>query len=250
MGRLCPTLAAAARLWLCPTLAAAAWLWLCPGLPARAQVDEPRPAGPDCADAAVARVQRRYEGMRDLRARFEQTSLAVALGSAGAPAATASRGRVWFAKPGRMRWSYEAPEPSLVVSDGETLWVYDPTRAEAHRMPVDEGFLSGTAIQFLLGQGDLRVAFHVEARRCDPGAWELELRPRQPATYERLRLRIDAASGDVLETGIVDLLGNETRVAFSEIEVDAGAGPELFRFDAPEGVRVIDLGAPATGSEE
>lgn len=232
-------------------LAAAAWLWLGPGpLPAQAGGEEPRAAAADCASAAVARVQERYEGLRDLRARFEQTTRSVALGSAGAPAVTVSRGHVSFARPGRMRWSYEAPEPSLVVSDGSTLWVYDPARAEAQRMPVSEGFLSGTAIQFLLGEGDLVAAFRVTARRCDPDVYELELLPRQPATYERLDLRIDPGSGDVLETGLVDLLGNETRVVFSGIEVDAGAAPELFRFEAPAGVRVIDLGAPTPGPEK
>jgi len=59
---------------------------------------------------------------------------------------TLTRGRVVFAKPGRMRWVYESPEPSLVVSDGETLWIYDPAAREAQRLPVTQGYLTGAAL--------------------------------------------------------------------------------------------------------
>lgn len=202
-----------------------------------------------CVDVAVERVQHRYEGIRDLRASFEQTSRSVALG-AGTPGAVAtSRGRVVFAKPGRMRWSYDEPEPSLVVSDGRLLSIYDPGRGELQRFPVGEAFLSGAGIQFLLGEGDLRREFEISAVACEEAASELELVPRQPASYERLRLRIDARNGDVLRTQIVDLLGNRTEVAFRDIEVDTAPGPELFRFEPPEGVRVIELDLPGAGSE-
>jgi outer membrane lipoprotein carrier protein len=197
-----------------------------------------------CVEAAVERVQRRYEGIRDLSARFEQTSHSVALGSARPGAVTTSRGRVVFAKPGRMRWSYEEPEPSLVVSDGRVLSIYDPGRRELQRLAVGEGFLSGTAIQFLLGEGDLLREFEVAPVTCEEGATELELVPREPATYEKLRLRVDAETGDVLRTAVVDLLGNRTEVVFREIRVDTAPGSELFTFEPPEGVRVIELGLP------
>ena len=202
-----------------------------------------------CVDVAVELVQRRYEGIRDLRASFEQTTRSVALGSGTPGAVATSRGRVVFAKPGRMRWSYDEPEPSLVLSDGRLLSIYDPGRGELQRLPVGQAFLSGAGIQFLLGEGELRREFEISAVACEAAATELELVPRQPASYERLRLRIDARSGDVLRTEIVDLLGNHTVVAFRDIEVDTAPGPELFRFEPPEGVRVIELGVPGAGSE-
>ena len=99
-----------------------------------------------------------------------------------------SRGRVTLAKPGKMRWTYEEPEPSLVVSDGKTVWIYDPAFDEVQKLPAAEGFLTGAAAQFLLGAGDMRRDFKVAAVSCDETAAELELVPRQPATYEKLFL--------------------------------------------------------------
>jgi outer membrane lipoprotein carrier protein len=174
-----------------------------------------------------------------MSARFEQTTRSVALGGSGA--STTSRGTVVFAKPGKMRWSYTEPEESLVVSDGQWLWLYDPVHAEAQKLPVGEGYLSGAAIQFLLGEGRILEDFRVEAERCDAERAHLDLWPRKPAAYEKLRVVADVGSGDILETEIVDLLGNVTRVSFRELRVNLDPPDDLFRFRAPAGVSVIEL---------
>lgn len=215
-------------------------LWLAAPPPAAADSASDAQA---CAERAVEAVQQRYRRLADLRARFEQTTRAVALGSAAAATQRAS-GRVWFAKPGKMRWSYEEPEPSLMVSDGRTLWLYDPTLGEAQRLPVGEGALSGAAIQFLLGEGDIHAAFEVRPEACDEASASLTLVPREPASYERLGIRADPRTGDVLETRIVDLLGNATEVRFSELEANRDPPADVFTFEVPEGVRVIDLAPP------
>ena len=140
-----------------------------------------------------------------------------------------------------MRWSYEKPDPSLVVSDGTTLWLYDPVRAEAQRLPVSDEYMSGAAIQFLLGDSDLLQEFHLIAANCGARGVSLELRPRRSATYEKLRVVTDPSSGDLLQTEIVDLFGNVTTVAFSDIEANRAPSEEQFRFEPPEGVRGIEL---------
>jgi outer membrane lipoprotein-sorting protein len=200
---------------------------------------------PDCVRATVEAIQKRYEAVDDLRASFEQTTRSVALGASGP--LTTSRGRVVFAKPGKMRWSYSEPEESLVVSDGRWLWLYDPLQREAQKLAVGDGYLSGAAIQFLMGEGEILRNFRVTAESCDESQARLALVPRRPASYERLRVRADRVSGDLLETEIVDLLGNVTRVAFEGIETNVDPAPELFRFVPPAGVAVIELDAPPRG---
>ena len=196
-----------------------------------------------CADSAVVAVQKRYESVSDLSARFVQESRSVALGAAAAW--TRSSGEVVFAKPGRMRWRYLEPEPSLVVSDGQWLWTYAPELGEAQKLPVGDGALSGTAIQFLLGAGDLRETFQVRELGCTAAEARLELTPREPSVYETLRLVVARETGDVRESEVTDLLGNVTRVRFEDVRVDLGPAPDLFHFEAPEGVEVIEIAPPA-----
>jgi outer membrane lipoprotein carrier protein len=196
---------------------------------------------PACLERTVDAIQARYESVRDFSARFEQTTRPAHTGASAAQP-VASRGRVVVAKPSRMRWSYETPEPSLVVSDGETLWIYDPGFGEAQRLPVDEGFLSGAAVQFLLGQGDMRREFAISlVGSCAAERVELELVPREPASYEKLRVVASPVTGDLARTEVHDLLGNVTVVAFSQLEFNRDPPAATFRFDPPDGVTVVDL---------
>lgn len=194
----------------------------------------------NCAEEIARRVQRRYESVERLEARFEQRMRSVAFGSSSMGSAP-TRGHVAFSKPGRMRWAYEEPEPSLVVSDGSTLWIYDPAAGEAQSMPVDEGYLSGAAFQFLLGEGDILASFDVGAVDCEAPVVRLVLRPSEPSTYQLLEIRTDPATGDVHGTAVEDLFGNRTEVDFLELKTNPDLAAGLFSFVPPEGVRVEAL---------
>jgi outer membrane lipoprotein-sorting protein len=194
----------------------------------------------DCGDTAAAALQQRYELARDLRADIIQTTSAVALGPESSQQMT-SKGSVVLAKPGKFRWSYEEPEPSLVVSDGKTLWIYDPEFREAQKLPAAEGFLSAAAVQFLLGEGDMKRDFEISALSCGSNAAELKLVPRSVAAYEKIHVLLDPTTGDLLRTTIFFVLGNVTEVAFSNIEINRNPAPEVFQLVLPADVRVIEL---------
>ncbi len=195
---------------------------------------------PGCAEQVALRVQSHYDGVRDLDAEFSQSTRSVVLGSVPGEE-TSARGRVVFAKPGRMRWAYESPEPSLVVSDGETLWIYDPAAKEVQVLSVDAGFLSGTAIQFLLGEGEILESFSVDAESCEGEEVSLGLRPKQSSSYERMELRVYKASGAIRATAVVDLFGNRTDVVFEKVQRNQGPSDALFRFEPAEDDRVLTL---------
>jgi outer membrane lipoprotein carrier protein len=199
------------------------------------------PPAPACGPEVAARIQARYDGIGSLRARFTQTTRNVAFGGDAGPASAPASGRVEFAKPGRMRFEYEVPEPSLVVSDGKTLWIYDPAAKEVQVLAVAGDFLSAAAIQFLLGEGHLAESFEVTAKSCAPERAELELRPRAESSYERIDVVADPKSGWIRETTVHDLLGNQTHVAFEGIEAGGPVDEARFRFEPPEGVRVLTL---------
>ncbi len=213
-----------------------------------------------CAEDVARSVQTHYDSVRDFRAEFEQTTRSVLFGSAGGFGAAGSglsvpiRGEVVFAKPGKMRWTYTEPEPSLVVSDGQTLWIYSPVLKEAQRLPVTEGYLTGAALQFLLGEGKLLESFKVTSESCpfEPNVdkfgkqiprvtVELELEPKQPTSYERLGLTANLATGAVVATRVVDLFGNETVIAFEKIEQNLDPSADTFHFVPGDDVEVIEL---------
>lgn len=216
--------------------------------PGSGSEDAPAPDAVDvdsaCGERVAALVQARYDRIRDLEAEFEQTTYSVTLGTGSVGSPEPSRGRVIFAKPGKMRWSYEHPEPSLVVSDGVTLWLYNVGLKEASRLSVTEGYLTGAALQFLLGEGRLLKEFAVAASGCGSGEVELELVPRAPASYDRLGLVALEGTGEIVSTTIVDLFGNQTRISFENLRTNLDPPAKTFVLDVPPDVEVIDVTAP------
>ena len=196
--------------------------------------------GDPCIQTAVDAIQSRYASITDLRANFRQITRSVALGKQGPT--MASKGTVQFSKPGKMRWSYDHPEPSLVVSDGVTLWLYDATKREAQKLAMGTEYFSAAGIHFLLGEGEILEDFRVSGQACNEKSLTLELEPLSPASYDKLKVLADPKTGDLLQTQVIDLFGNETVIDFSHIEVDHGPPASVFEFVPPDGVRVIELG--------
>lgn len=195
----------------------------------------------NCAETVARRVQAWADGIPGFEARFEQVSQPVALGGGRPPAPVMSSGRVFLAKPGRMRWNYEEPVESQVVSDGTELWIYDPAAREVQHLEATQGFLEGAALQFLMAEGRLVKTFELSVRECNRDEVEIELVPRADASYERLVLRVRSGTGEVLATTLVDLLGNRTQVRFEDAQSDRAPAASRFRFEVPEDVEVIEI---------
>ena len=70
----------------------------------------------------VSFIQQRYQSISSFTGEFVQTSIRNDEDSIPVVA----EGKVSFLRPGKMRWEYETPEEQLLVTDGETVWLYDP----------------------------------------------------------------------------------------------------------------------------
>lgn len=191
-------------------------------------------AGGDEAARVVAELQKRYGEITSVEAAFTQEAY-----SMGLDTTETSKGRVWFKKPGRMRWVYTEPAGDELVSDGETFWLYQEDLAQVVVRPADE-VTSSVATDFLSGVGDLEEDFHVTLAEEDEDAWRLELAPREPlANIERLFLGVDKETRFVVSTTSVDFFGNTTTVRFDSIKINGAVADDFFSFVPPEGVTVL-----------
>ena len=58
-----------------------------------------------------------------------------------------------------MRWLYSLPEEHLLVTNGKTLWLFDPLLENVTVQKLKR-ITDGTALSFLLGIGDLYKDFN------------------------------------------------------------------------------------------
>jgi outer membrane lipoprotein carrier protein len=190
----------------------------------------------------VEHTQARYDATRNFVAAFEQ-ELRVESGAQ----VIRSNGKVYFAKPGRMRWEYVAPEPQTIVADGSFLWIDQPKDQQVLKMPFREAFQSQTPVSFLLGVGRLERDFASIERlpTAEDGSLRLRLKPKAESAggVGDLVLQIDPVTFDIRGATVTDALGNQTRLALSDVRRNQELDDALFRFKPPAGADVIE--APA-----
>jgi outer membrane lipoprotein carrier protein len=192
---------------------------------------------PPGADALARALQQRYERIRDFSADFAQTYRGGALRTQARESGT-----VTVKKPGRMRWSYSAPEKKEIVSDGKKLYMYVPAdrRVIVNDVPADAGANTGAA--FLAGQGDVSRDFTAQFAPEQPkGAIALQLTPRQPQSdYEHLVVTLDPDTLQIRALSTLDRLGGENTLTFSNLKENRGVSDRTFEFRIPSGVSVTD----------
>ena len=188
----------------------------------------------------VARLQARYDETAGFRADFVQEVTSATLGQT-----LRSRGQVFFKKPGRMRWEFTEPQ-QLLIADGSALWLYQPAERQVIKTPFQHAFNSQTPISFLTGVGRLEEDFSVLPQGETGSVYRLRLRPkREVEAIGLLDIEVSKATFDIQQALITDPLGNTTRVSFTNIDRETMLEDDLFRFELPPG---IDLVEPLPGS--
>ena len=219
------------------SLAAASNTQVASPAPATAQ---PGAATTEQVGPLVARIQKFYDSSRDLHAHFEQVL------ESGIGAKKKASGDVWLKKPGKMRWDYAKPERKLMLSDGQTLWVYEPEDEQAFKQDLRSSTLP-LSVSFLLGQGKLSEEFAISIVRQEgvgqPGDVVLKLVPKvATAAYRYLLFVVDPKSGMVRATIIYDQQGGTNHLSFTGVETNRGVDDGKFRFSPPQGTKILSGG--------
>ncbi len=177
----------------------------------------------------------------------------------GSREARVESGTVYFSRPGRMRWEYEAPEKKLFLVDGKQVWFYVPADRSVMRTPVEESSDWHTPLSLLAGKANFSrfcksiekigepaargpqapVRAAITTLRCVPrgadlGIQEALLEVDSLHFFSRILIR---------ETG-----GIETEFRFAAWQANPVLAEALFHFQAPPGVAIVEGGIPEQAS--
>src|ERR1700693_433501 len=100
-------------------------------------------------EMTIRRLEHRYHRASTLGADFFERY------TDGNGGIAAESGTVYFSRPGRMRWEYEAPEKKLFLVDGTNVWFYVPADHTASRAKLNESSDWRTPLALLAGKADL-----------------------------------------------------------------------------------------------
>jgi outer membrane lipoprotein carrier protein len=163
------------------------------------------------------------------------------------PRRKTSSGTFDFQRPQQFRFLYQKPFVQSMVSDGQSLWLYD---ADLNQVTVrkQSQLLSQTPAAFIASSGDLKalqVEFNLKAEPDAEGLqWVSATPKRSDGALQSIRvgLKSDLGTGTVpvltvLE--IVDGLGQTSRLSFQNFEVNPKLSSDTFQFKTPAGAQVI-----------
>jgi outer membrane lipoprotein carrier protein len=197
---------------------------------------------PLTADQVTDKVQGFYTSIADFQSRFEQTYTDVA-----ADEKRTLTGKVFFKKPGKMRWDYLKNDannkPSLakvLVSNGNEFTIYEADFDQYSKQCLKDSQLP-SALSFLMGSGDLKADFNIQLLPKSPeGTYSLDLTPKQSASqYKKLIFVVDAKDFSVRKTIIHDPYGNTNEISFLAARVNKQLPDEGFQFQPPQGARAV-----------
>lgn len=190
---------------------------------------------------ALAQMQRRFDGLADLSARFERTFQWKLAGKK-----QTFKGKLILKKPDKFRFEADG---QVVSTDGQSVWNYTPaTRQvvirryappEKDRTP--EGLLFNLLFRGTSAQD--YVARDAGAARRDGKACRLvDLTARQEGAYiAAVRLWVETGTALPIRVEYTDFNGDVTTYRLWELNPYRKMADDAFRFTPPAGVEVVDL---------
>jgi len=169
--------------------------------------------------ADVQRVEQYLNGIHSLAAHFQQ--FAQDGGTAG--------GRVYVARPGRMRFEYEAPSPILLLADGTWVVYIDNQLKQVSYLPI-----GSTPAWFLL-RDNISLADGVTVTKFErgPGVIRISLVENKSPENGQLTLTFADKPLELRQWTIVDQQGKSTTVVLNDTRFGVPVDPKAFTFVDP-----------------
>ncbi|WP_461515726.1 outer membrane lipoprotein chaperone LolA [Porticoccus sp.] len=173
----------------------------------------------------------RLSDLESLTAEFEQTVYA-----AEGDVLQQASGQLQAARPGRVRWQTEAPLEQLIVSDGQTLWLYDPDLEQVTIKPFEADLSKTPAVLFIGDLAALEQSYSVTWEEGENTLFTL-IPISADSLYEKVTLSFQ--SNIPVAMALWDSLGQKTDIRFHNVQRNPSWTPAQFIFVPPEGVDII-----------
>lgn len=136
-------------------------------------------------------------------------------------------------RPHGFYWETLLPFPELIVTDGETLWNYQPDLLQLSIENWDAS-RSELAAQLLSGNTDAIVAeYTISAIPVNTSDWEFMLYPNDPASlYEQVSLYFE--QGELVSILLINANGQRTFWEFNNREINLELESSVFTFATPD----------------
>ncbi len=180
------------------------------------------PAGAQSANpAAVAEVERYFNGIRTMQARFVQSN----------PGGTIVQGTLSVRRPGRMRFEYDPPSQLKIVADGSQVTMWDIANRDFGQWPI-----GWTAASFLVREPLVLQGGDLAVERVERNDGMLQLTMSQAKKPQEGKVIVRVGENPMVLRGwtIIDSRGQRVDVSLHGLQTGLLLADSLFKFDGPD----------------
>jgi len=187
-------------------------------------------------------IQKQYQSILSFSGRFIQSSHRADTETGSKKA----EGLVSYKRPGRMHWLYETPEEQLLVTNGKTMWLYDPLLENVTVQKLEK-ITEGTALSFLLGFGNLQTDFiHRGITKNLLNGQDgliLELEPKKStANLAFIQLSVNPETYNLQTIALMDQQNNYRTIQLKNMKYNVEIQDSYFEFKVTNDMEIIEAG--------
>lgn len=147
-------------------------------------------------------------------------------------------GQFVFERPGKFVWKIVKPYPQSIVSDGTSLWIWDP---DLNQVTVKKltAAVSTTPAGVLFGTGNLDEFFTLVDEKTVDGIYWVKATPKvEDLTYSQIHIGFES-NGVMNAMRLRDHFGQTTVLKFTGVKTQTKVTDETFTFKIPAGADVL-----------
>jgi chaperone LolA len=183
------------------------------------------------ADEQIAKIQRAYETIKDVKGSFVQKSTIRDLDKT-----ETYKGKFYIKPPLKMKWEYKGKTAQDLTINNDTVLIYKKGDNQAYKSKFDRQTYGQTPVALLGGFGNIREEFTVSVKGDS-----IILKPKRPmGNVTSIRIRTSEEGFPIRSFTINDSYSNVVEIVLSDVKINTGLKDLLFDLSLPKEVNVFE----------
>lgn len=182
-------------------------------------------------DDTVDRIQKAYEGIKDMKGTFIQKNVIRDLNKTNT-----YNGEFFIKRPLKMKWAYKGKASQDLLITNDTVLIYKKGDNQAYRSKFNKETYGQSPVVLLTGMGNMKEEFTITGT-----GKVLTLKPkRSMAGIAAITLHLSDADFPIKGFTIQDGRSNIVEIELKDIRINSGIRDSVFDLNLPGGVSIYE----------
>jgi chaperone LolA len=183
------------------------------------------------ADENISKIQKAYEGIKDLKGSFVQKSVIKDLNKT-----ETFKGEFFIKPPLKMKWIFKGKTVQDLIINNDTVLIIKKAEKQAYKSRFDRNTYGQAPVALLSGFGNIKEEFNVSGK-----GGTLILKPKKPmGNVTSIKITVSDIDFPIKSFTINDTYSNVIEIELRNVKTNTGLKDSFFELTVPKGVNVFE----------